>query len=114
MFKKVFDAITVSNQTIKSKPISVPGDAGNFALNWNITSSGAPGVKFEWEESLDGITFVHNDDQDIASSLSDDTGPLGDGVDTIDFAPNPCEAIKIMVTEDNSGSCTVTATLVIT
>ena len=114
MFKKVFDAITVSSQTIKSKPIAIPSDVGNFALNWAIVSGGTPGVKFEWEESLDGITFVHNDDSDIAASLTDATGPLSDGVDTIDFAPQPCEAIKIMVTEDGSASCTVTATLVMT
>jgi len=114
MFKKVFNAVTVSSATVKSKPVSIPHDVSNFGLNWAITSAGTPGVKFEWEESLDGITFVHNDGQDIASSLTNATGPGGDGIDTIDFAPQPCEAIKIMVTEDGSASCTVTATLVIT
>jgi len=115
MFVKVFNAVTVSDQTIKSKPISIPHDVGNFALQWTIVSNnGTPGVKFEWEESVDGITFVHNDGQDIASSLTDATGPGSDGVDMIDFAPQPCEAIKIMVTEDGSASCAVTATLVMT
>lgn len=113
MFVKVFDGATVDNTTIKSKPVSVPPDASNFSLQWTVTGS-SPNVDFGWEESADGITFIYNDDQFIVESINDGTGPQSDGVDMIDFSPQPCNAIKIIAIEDANAEATITATLVMT
>ena len=114
MYVNVWTAVTLQNTSMTSKPISIPHNCSHFSLQWTITSEGTPNVDFQWEESLDGKTFILNDSAYIVEDQAVDSGPGGDGIDMVDFAPQPCEAIRIIATEDADAAAVITAVLVAT
>jgi len=114
MFVTVWSEVTLQDTNMTSKPISVPHNCSHFSLQWTITSEGSPNVDFQWEESLDGKTFILNDSAYIVESQGEATGPGSDGIDMVDFAPQPCEAIKIKATEDANVAAVITAVLEMT
>jgi len=109
----VLDGVAIAkNGNYTSKPIVIPGEHAHFALSWVITGDGT--VKFECENSADGITFVLDTSYDISTAQTKTTGPGSDGTNMASFSPRASEAIKIKCTEADVNTVTVTAVLITT
>jgi len=111
MHVKVIDGETIgANSSFTSRGVSIPSEHNSFALYWNVSGDGT--AKFEYHASPDGEHFVLDDTDTIASDQTKTSGPDSDGIDMVNFAPWPCEALSIKCTETGtSDSITVTAIL---
>src|SRR5512146_304651 len=66
---------------------------GNFAAQWTLTGDGT--AKIEYECSIDKATFVTpTTATEIATGITELTGPGGNGKDIAQFAPEPCAQMK--------------------
>jgi hypothetical protein len=93
-----------------SKGVSIPSEHNGFSLYWAVSGNGE--CKFEYLASPDGKHYVLDDSDAIASAQTKTSGPGSDGIDMVNFAPWPCDAIAIKCTETGtSASVTVTAIL---
>jgi len=111
MYVKVIDAVTISASGTYTGPgISIPSEHSSFSLYWNVSGNGE--CKFEYHASPDGEHFVLDDSAAIASAQTKTSGPGSDGIDMVNFAPWPADALSIKCTETGtSDSVTVTAIL---
>lgn len=111
MFKTVISAATVAaSGSYTSKPVSLQGLHENFSLYWEVTGDGT--ARFSYLGSPDGIHFVEDTGTYIASSQTKTSGPGSDGKAMDDFAPWPCDSMKIKVAE-TGGAETITVTAIL-
>lgn len=111
MHKTVINAETIgASGSFTSQGIAIPEVHSHFSLYWEVTGDGT--AKFEYESSPDGEHYVLDDGTAIAEGQLKTSGPGTDGIDMVNFAPLPCESLKIKCTETGtSDGIVVTAIL---
>lgn len=86
--------------------VNTEGLEGYFALQGSITGSGT--AKIEYLVSADGISFSEPQSaHDIIYGFTAASGPAGDGRFYVQFAPDFCRYLKIVISE-TGGSASVT------
>lgn len=106
---KIFNAQAVTkNGTAYSAVIDVSALQGYFSLQWVVTGDGT--VKFEALSSNNGTDFL-DINSDIASAQTKTTGPGADGKNMASFNIVPSIQIKLLITEANVNTATVSAWL---
>lgn len=90
--------------TLTSNAIDMSQTSGNFRVQAKHTGTGAPTLKIEVAESVDGLTYVTNGTP-LVADLAKDTPAL------YDFDAKASQKIKIIVTENDVAATEVTLSI---
>ena len=109
---ELFHAVTVTgsgNVTSAAVDLNRVANGGFFSIQYAVTATGAPTLKFEYLLSNDGTNFLEpSSASDIATGVTKASGPGSDGKDVVSFAPEPARWMKIKVTESAAADATLT------
>ena len=98
-FPQIFSSQAVTNGTSETSSAEYIGDSnGDFSIQYYVAGSGT--VKVEYLLSLDGTNYLEpSSASDIATGITNSSGPNSDGRDIVTFDTELGEYMKIKVTE---------------